>query len=228
MLQYWGNSYRFGGDPYRAQRSLIIHANGANGSTSVTDFSPSPATLTMSGSATISTSQSKFGGSSLSFLSSSAGSISFLAGSKLTFPSDFTIETWVYFPSVPSVYAAIFEARAAASAQQFALGFRTVSGVITPELYDGSNVLQQGAVTTQAWAHVAWVRSGSTLGTYVNKTLAGTNTLSGTLAPTGNTVFIGRLPYDNLNATFFIDELIVTKAALTPSQFAFDSPALDF
>lgn len=216
------------GDPYRAQRSLIIHANGANGSTSVTDFSPSPAALTMSGSATISTSQSKFGGSSLSFLSSPVGAVSFSPGSRLTFPGDFTMEAWVYFPSVPSVYAAIFEARAASSAQQFALGFRNVSGVIKPELYNGLSLLQQGAVPAQALTHVAWVRSGSTLIIYVNKTPAGTNTLSGTLAPTGSTITIGRLPYDNLNATFFIDELVVTKRALAPGEFAFDSPVPDF
>ena len=210
-------------DPFRSSRTLILHG------TSFVDSSPSPASLTVDGSATISTSQSRFGGSSISFLASPIGSVQFAAGTRLTFTGNFTIEAWVFFPSAPTNYAAIFEARSAASAEPYAVGLRNVSGLITPELYSGSAVIQATAtIATNTWTHVAWVRSGSTLTSYVNKNAAGTATLSGTLGPSGSTITIGRLPFDNLNATFFLDELIVTKGvALTTAQFAFDAQVPD-
>ena len=54
-------------DPYRSQVSLLLHGDGANGSTTIVDSSPSPKTVTAVGNAQISTTQSKFGGSSLAF-----------------------------------------------------------------------------------------------------------------------------------------------------------------
>lgn len=44
--------------------SLLLHFDGANGSTTFTDNSPTPKTVTRSGNAAISTAQSKFGGAS--------------------------------------------------------------------------------------------------------------------------------------------------------------------
>jgi hypothetical protein len=45
--------------------SLLLHGNGTNGSTTITDNSPSPKTVTAVGNAQISTAQSKFGGASM-------------------------------------------------------------------------------------------------------------------------------------------------------------------
>lgn len=218
------------GDPFRSFRTLILHGNGINGSTNFVDSSPSPASITATGSAAISTAQSRFGGASISFIQTPIGSLSFTESARLSFPGDFNVETWVFFPSAPSVYAAIFEARTGNKAEPYALGFRNVSGSIVPELYTGALTFQATAgIAVNTWNHVAWVRSGSTMTTYVNKIPAGTVTLSGNLAPSNSTITIGRLPADNINATFFIDELIVTKGiALTPAQFAFDAPVLDF
>ena len=93
------NSYQFAApagptDPYFSNVSLLLHGDGANGSTTIVDSSPSPKTVTAVGNAQISTAQSKFGGSSLAFDGS---------GDYLTVPSsaafefgtgDFTIEGW--------------------------------------------------------------------------------------------------------------------------------------
>jgi hypothetical protein len=50
-------------DPNFANVSLLLYGNGINGSTSITDNSPSPKTVTAVGNAQISTAkQSKFGG----------------------------------------------------------------------------------------------------------------------------------------------------------------------
>lgn len=52
-------------DPLFSNVALLLHLDGANGSTTFTDSSGSPKTVTPSGNAKISTAQSKFGGASL-------------------------------------------------------------------------------------------------------------------------------------------------------------------
>jgi len=83
-------------DPYYNNVSLLLHGDGANGSTTIVDSSTSPKTVTAVGNAQISTAQSKFGGASLAFDG---------AGDYLTIPddssfdfgfNDFTIEGWIY------------------------------------------------------------------------------------------------------------------------------------
>lgn len=75
--------------------SLLLHFDGANGSTTFTDNSPTPKTVTRNGDAQISTTQSKFGGASGYFdgtgdyLISSSSDFSFGSG-------DFTVEGWMY------------------------------------------------------------------------------------------------------------------------------------
>jgi len=74
--------------------SLLLNANGADNSTVFTDTSPTPKTVTAVGNAKISTSQSKFGGSSMYFDGT---------GDYLTSPSStdfdlggtYTVEFWV-------------------------------------------------------------------------------------------------------------------------------------
>ena len=56
------------GDPHFANVSLLLHMNGSNGSTSFVDSGPLQKTVTAHGGAQVSTSQSKFGGGSLSLI----------------------------------------------------------------------------------------------------------------------------------------------------------------
>ena len=53
------------GDVYYPQTSLLMHFNGTNGSTTMTDNSKNNFAVTAVGNAQLSTAQSKFGGSSL-------------------------------------------------------------------------------------------------------------------------------------------------------------------
>jgi hypothetical protein len=52
-------------DPQFGSVSLLLHGDGTNGSTTITDSSPTPKTVTAVGNAQISTAQSKFGGVSV-------------------------------------------------------------------------------------------------------------------------------------------------------------------
>ena len=54
-------------DPQFGSVSLLLHGDGANGSTTIVDSSPTPKTVTAFGDAQISTAQSKFGGASIAF-----------------------------------------------------------------------------------------------------------------------------------------------------------------
>ena len=82
------------GDVYYPQTSLLMHFNGTNGSTTMTDNSKNNTTVTSVNGTAISTAQSKFGGSSVLFDGTN---------DLLTIPNnslfdlssgDFTIEFW--------------------------------------------------------------------------------------------------------------------------------------
>lgn len=55
------------GDPHFDKVSLLLHMNGADGSTAFIDLSPSPKAINVYGNAKISAAQSKFGGTSAYF-----------------------------------------------------------------------------------------------------------------------------------------------------------------
>lgn len=83
-------------DPVFSNVSLLLHGNGTNGSTTITDSSLSPKTVTAFGNAQISTAQSKFGGASL-YLDGTGSRLSVNSNSAdlaLGFGS-FTIEGWI-------------------------------------------------------------------------------------------------------------------------------------
>ena len=90
-------------DPYYNNVSLLLHGDGANGSTTIVDNSPTPKTVTAVGNAQISTAASKFGGASILF----NGSTDYLSLPKSEFvdfgTSDFTIEAWCRFSSSTDV-----------------------------------------------------------------------------------------------------------------------------
>ena len=102
------NSYSFAAtdpntDPNFANVSLLLHGNDTNGSTTITDSSPSPKTVTAVGNAQISTAQSKFGGASIAFDGNGdwcqiANNVAFKFGS-----GNFTIEYWFYPTDLTSV-----------------------------------------------------------------------------------------------------------------------------
>jgi len=90
----------YGQDPYLDNVSLLVFADEANGSTSTTDYSPNTKTFTFTGNAQVSSTQSKFGGSSLY-----SGGGSYPGGNDIaTNPSNdfafgtdpFTIEFWYW------------------------------------------------------------------------------------------------------------------------------------
>jgi hypothetical protein len=152
-------------DPQFGSVSLLLHGDGTNGSTTITDNSPTPKTVTAVGNAQISTAQSKFGGASILF----DGTGDYLdVGSNSAFGyglSDFTIEAWVY-RNVSSALQVIIDQRAGVVTQ------------LAPTLYfnatslfyyaNGGNRITGGVVPASQWVHIALSRSGTSTKLFIN------------------------------------------------------------
>lgn len=86
-----------GGAPIPYDVVLYVRGNGPNGSTSIIDSSTYGRTLTVNGTTAISTTQSKFGGSSVKFPGVSGGNFSAAQSADFNFGSgDLTIAAWVW------------------------------------------------------------------------------------------------------------------------------------
>ena len=166
--------------------SLLLNFDGANNSTTFTDSSIYNNTVTSYGSAIISTTQSKFGGSSGYFdgtgdyLSVPTNSV-FAMGQE-----DFTVECWVYPTSWPtSDLGAIIENRSSASAGGFLLWlgnnqkwtFYTSSNSNTNQ----RTVSSVESATLNTWTHLAATRKNGTLYLFVNGFLVGSTAYAGAI-----------------------------------------------
>lgn len=209
-----------------ANVTLLLHADGANGSTTFTDSSLTPKTLTAT-SATISTTQSKFGGSSI-YLNGSAR----LTGTNSDYAygsSDWTAECWFYPTSLAGDYMIIVGTRpnSGDSTTAWSLGVTSLGQLfIYTNTFHASQAT--GTITTNAWFHIAAARQGSTVRLYVNGSQVATGTMSSNL--TTNTLAIGANNDGSQPITGYVDELRLTKSearytsAFTAPTAAFSNP----
>ncbi len=225
-------------DPSMNAVSLLLHGDGANGSNLFTDSSLAPKTITVAGSAGISTAQSRFGGASMYFNGS---------GSYLSTPAnasfdvglgDFTVETWYYVGSATTDQSIFTVSNpAVAVGADMAMGIQhfgaLLSGKVRAFIYSGANqysVDSSSALTANTWYHLAFVRKSGVLALYLNGVLQ--SSFNGNFAPntplSGWVLSIGRLPNSSpryLNG--YLDDLRFTKgvaryaANFTPPAEAF-------
>ena len=219
-------------DPLFANVSLLLHMNGSDGSTTFTDSSSTPQTVTASGG-TISTAQSRFGGASGLFVKAS--------GHQLTLPTstaafdfgtgDFTIEAWVRLNSLPSTTdsGSFWILGLGSSSFRYGTDFWISPSNIVFNVGDWVNPTAEGphGMTTGQWYHVAAVRSGNTVRVFVGGSQVGSGT--STQATSGNFSLpvIGGDTSGGGNFDGYIDEFRVTKgvarytANFTPPTAAF-------
>src|SRR6187397_1089473 len=77
---------------------LLVHCDGANGSTTFTDVSPSAHTVGVGGAGSVSTTNPKFGtGSAVPYLVAAGPTVDYNFGA-----GQFTIEAWAYFTAAPT------------------------------------------------------------------------------------------------------------------------------
>lgn len=209
------------GDPDYASVSLLLHCDGTDGSTTFTDHSPTPKTVTAYGNAHIETDQSKFGGTSAYFDGANDG----LMLADLALGTDaFTIEMWVKTSS------SVQYAQLIGNEPGFTLMVNhesSTSGNFA--LYVSGGLLLtsvSGDWNDGAWHHIALVRLVNTFTLYTDGNANGTGTYTGSLS--GSNLWLGRNNvYTPRNLVGYLDDIRITKgvarytANFTPPTEAF-------
>jgi hypothetical protein len=205
-------------DPNFAFNSLLLHGNGTNGSTVITDSSGSPKTVTAGGNAQISTAQSKFGGSSIAF----DGAGDYLSAGILedwTFLNDgtaFTVEVFVR-GSVFSGSRTI--ASTVVNSSNRGISLSVNSGKPLFRIFRGStgnfslSLEADTVLSVDTWHHLAFVLTAEGVGAvYVNGTLekSGTPSSLSLLGPS-YPLSIGANPNNSLFFNGYIDDFRITK-----------------
>lgn len=204
-----------------ADVSLLLLFNGSDGSTTFTDSSPNALTVTPSGNAQISTTESKYGGAAGYFdgagdkiVVASDPGMAFAAG------DDFTIEFWIW----PTDAGGILDGgiMISANATSFTTGVSQIvwdhgnaRNDVSLWNYAGSTSAPRCIATLpskEAWHHVAFVRSGTTLTPYVDGVAGTAGTSSNAWDFSDGGTAIG--DYNgSWNGSFngYLDDLRVTK-----------------
>ena len=190
--------------------SLLLHGNGTNGSTTITDSSLTPKTVTAVGNAQISTAQSKFGGASIAF-DGTGDYLSTPATSAFVFGTDnFTIELWVRFATVTGIQVLYDQRLAGTPGPQPTL---YTNGSSLFYYFNNDNRIAIATVSTNQWYHLAISKQGSSMRAFIDGVQGGSTYVDSTSYTTGANVLVGADfvgPGSNgLNG--YIDDLRITK-----------------
>ena len=204
------------GDVYFPQTKLLLPFDGANAATTTSDLSNRNGTVSFNGNASLSTAQSKFGGSSMYF----DGTGDYLRvidtywNSALS-SGDFTMECWARF-NVDQYIAlmsnrggsngfAVVRSNSGASSGQIYLYFRVGTWVYM-NYYGGTRT----TVTENVWYHIAFTRSGNTWRLFLNGTVEDTLTSSSNMTNgSSGSLDVGQA-YGSGRMAGWIDDLRIT------------------
>jgi len=188
---------------------LLLHANGANGSTSFPDdaLGSDGKAISVYGNAQVSTAQFKFGSGSL-YLDGSGDTLAAAAHADFDFgTSPFTWDCWVRFSATGRVYLAELAGNTAA------LAITPSSGLI--EVYAASlgYVIYGGSTpfNTGQWYHIALVRNGSSWVLYRDGVSYATATNAGAWGSSVQSFIIGSANGGSYFFNGYIDEFRVSK-----------------
>ena len=227
VIEEW-NSASIVGDQYYSSCSLLLHFDGNNGSTTFTDNSPSPKTVTSNNGAAISTAQSKFGGASGLFdgtddyLSTPTNTAFYLS------TGNWTVETWVY-KRTTGKQIIVGQTQNNSSPYAGWVIHVNASELFTFEGSGGVNITSTTVtVPLNTWTHLAAVKLGSNITLYQNGVSVKSVTAP-TVSDYSTQLVIGQ--YSNYSAgaawNGYIDELRITKGVarytgnFTPQTSAF-------
>ncbi|MFN6304330.1 MAG: LamG domain-containing protein, partial [Planctomycetota bacterium] len=169
------------------------------------------------GNAQISTTQSKWGGSSMYFDGTGDWLVAPANQNAAFGTGDFTVEAWVYVTTFTTTtgFQAIFSNRNLNSTQtSFDFGIRNSDRYLYfyNRNTDTSTFSTSGLSGVNTWIHVAIARIGSTITFYINGSSAGTVSVSTNSFGTSNVIYVGA-NFNTTPDTFngYIDDLRITK-----------------
>lgn len=200
-----------GGDTYFSSVTVLLHFNGSDGSTTFTDNSGSPKTVTASGNAQIDTAQKKYGTGSMQ-LDGSGDYATVSSSSAMNFgtSTDFTVEAWVYVKAGGQSDSASKWITVSNRSYYFGLysGFIIVGNGIVNTFFNNTNY----ASYVGKWTHVAHTRSGTTHRVFLDGVLKATATSSDSYGAT-NSIYVGQDPSPGPGAVMdgWIDDVRITK-----------------
>lgn len=200
-------------DPFYSNVSLLLHLDGANGSTTITNNGAVANTCTAVNQAQISTAQSVFGGASLvldgtaDYVTSTGISSSYAFGT-----GNFTVEGRVRFDVIENTGVFQISTSVFPGVSGIALGLSSNATGNKWLIYHGTTQVGATAAPTPSpntWYAFAVVRNGNNISVYID----GTSVLSTTTAVdfTGNVLGLGGLFSTSFTMDGFIDEFRITK-----------------
>lgn len=212
-------------DPFFSSVALLLHMNGANGSTTFPDSSATPKTVTANGGAAISTAQSMFGGASGSF--SGTNQYLTIASSALQFAaSNFTIEAFVYLRSLQTGFRTFWAHRASGSVIGGAVLVHSGGALqLFVANHDASSWSISGhstglQVNANQWYHLALVRDGGTMRTFLDGAPGTTVSMSGAIGTSSNFSLMAGAADGAQAVDGFLDEVRITAVARYTQPFS--------
>lgn len=213
--------------------TALLHVDGSNGSTTITDSAlSSPPTWTATSGAALDTSQSKFGASSCLF----DGSNDYVVGNggaPFGFGTgDFAIDFWVRFNSLTGTQN-LYDGRPGSNGAYPLIQKDVTTHFLSYIANGGTQITGTTALTTGAWHHVALTRTGTSTRLFLNGVQEGSTYSDSTnyANPVGSYPNIGRQYNNTTFLNGWLDEVRISKGAarwtttFTPPTGAYSSSA---
>jgi hypothetical protein len=193
--------------------SLLLHGNGTNGSTVITDSSLTPKTVTAGDNAQISTAiADPFGNSTGVIAFDGSGdyiAIAEASGSFTFGTGDFTVEFWFYPSNSAGLVLADWRAAAGAQTGRLTL-YRSGSDLVFFE--SSVRITGTSALTNAVFQHIALCKGSSSTRLFVNGIQVGSTHADTTsyIAPQSGSIYIGGV-LGTFSTAGYIDDFRITK-----------------
>jgi len=192
-------------DPSYSSVSLLLHADGANGSTTITDNSPTPKSPSSQSNVSISNALSKFPGGT-SFICTDSSTILYSGFSSLG-GGDWTVELFAYRTSGTDSRA-LLDTRKSGAADGLLMYLS--SSTIRVNFAGGDRITATSTLPSNQWVHIALTRSSSTTRLFQDGVLMGSSGQSFDGAASTDTRIMGVFNASNWGFNGHIEEYRIT------------------